>query len=172
VKKICGCCKEEKDISQYYKRSDGSGDGYHINCKACKKKIDQQRKDITNTQRRERYKSDETYKEDMKVRAREYRSSNRKKINEHYKEYRAKRRILLLEKYGGLCACCKESQQEFLCIDHVFGGGNQERKTSNFEAIITKLLASEEISPDYQILCHNCNLAKGFYGYCPHQKIL
>ena len=22
----------------------------------------------------------------------------------------------------------------------------------------------------FQILCHNCNMAKGFYGKCPHQK--
>lgn len=22
----------------------------------------------------------------------------------------------------------------------------------------------------FQVLCHNCNLAKGFYGKCPHQK--
>ena len=22
----------------------------------------------------------------------------------------------------------------------------------------------------YQTLCHNCNLAKGFYGQCPHEQ--
>jgi hypothetical protein len=22
----------------------------------------------------------------------------------------------------------------------------------------------------YRVLCHNCNLARGFYGYCPHEK--
>ena len=22
----------------------------------------------------------------------------------------------------------------------------------------------------FQVLCHNCNLAKGFYGKCPHEK--
>jgi hypothetical protein len=22
----------------------------------------------------------------------------------------------------------------------------------------------------YQLLCHNCNMAKGFYGLCPHQE--
>ena len=25
--------------------------------------------------------------------------------------------------------------------------------------------------PDgFQILCHNCNQAKGYYGICPHEK--
>ena len=28
----------------------------------------------------------------------------------------------------------------------------------------------EKYPPGYQVLCHNCNLAKGFYGSCPHQK--
>lgn len=23
----------------------------------------------------------------------------------------------------------------------------------------------------FQVLCHNCNMAKGFYGKCPHQSI-
>jgi hypothetical protein len=22
----------------------------------------------------------------------------------------------------------------------------------------------------FQVLCHNCNSSKGYYGYCPHEK--
>jgi hypothetical protein len=32
--KICSSCGEEKDLSNFYKRSD-SNDGYRSNCKSC-----------------------------------------------------------------------------------------------------------------------------------------
>jgi hypothetical protein len=25
--------------------------------------------------------------------------------------------------------------------------------------------------PGHQVLCHNCNMAKQFYGQCPHKKL-
>ncbi len=24
----------------------------------------------------------------------------------------------------------------------------------------------------FRILCHNCNMARGFYGRCPHEQLL
>jgi hypothetical protein len=35
----------------------------------------------------------------------------------------------------------------------------------------TKLLRLGTPHPDYRVLCHNCNTALGFYGYCPHQPL-
>jgi hypothetical protein len=30
-------------------------------------------------------------------------------------------------------------------------------------------LIKENFPKEYQILCFNCNLALGFFGYCPHR---
>lgn len=75
----------------------------------------------------------------------------------------------LFEGYGGKCVCCGESRFEFLALDHVNGGGRQERKTKSTLQIA--LSAIRDGFPDkYRILCHNCNQAIGWYGICPHQK--
>lgn len=69
--------------------------------------------------------------------------------------------------YGGVCACCGESRYEFLCIDHVNGGGREDRKIfSTWQ--IAKRVIDLGFPPEYQVLCHNCNSAKGFFGQCPH----
>ena len=57
------------------------------------------------------------------------------------KKAKRKLRQEVLDAYGGKCACCGEEQYEFLCIDHVNDDGNER---------------------------HNCNMAKGFHGQCPH----
>jgi 5-methylcytosine-specific restriction endonuclease McrA len=76
-------------------------------------------------------------------------------------------RRAILEHYGNCCVCCGETIPEFLAIDHINGGGKKHRKEtgSNFYAWIIK----NGFPKDLQILCHNCNLAKGFYGECPHK---
>jgi hypothetical protein len=70
------------------------------------------------------------------------------------------------------CACCKESHFEFLSLDHINGGGNKHRRElgSNSVYDLYRYLIKNNFPPGFQILCHNCNLAKGFYGYCPHKS--
>jgi hypothetical protein len=87
-----------------------------------------------------------------------------------------KLRAAVLVGYGGdppRCACCGEQTVEFLGLDHINGNGKADRarfpggQTQFFRHLV------REGFPDrdrYQILCHNCNLAKGFYGECPHQR--
>jgi len=71
--------------------------------------------------------------------------------------------------YGGKCSCCGEDRYEFMAIDHVNGGGREERKTMNIGMIALKIIR-EGFPSTYRILCHNCNQSIGWYGYCPHQK--
>lgn len=78
------------------------------------------------------------------------------------------RRLNVISRYGGRCVCCGESRYEFLAIDHINGGGAEDRKRSNGN--IAKLAESEGYPDTLQILCHNCNMAKGFYGACPHAQ--
>ena len=76
----------------------------------------------------------------------------------------------LLRLYGNECACCFESRYEFLAIDHVHNDGAAERKIRRGQSSLRYLLKLGYCKR-YQILCHNCNLAKGFYGECPHEKM-
>lgn len=69
------------------------------------------------------------------------------------------------------CACCGEQHVEFLALDHIDGDGNEERRELNaIGAKFYRFLRQNHYPPGLRVLCHNCNLARGFYGYCPHEK--
>lgn len=82
-----------------------------------------------------------------------------------------RRRLRVLEGYGNCCACCGDRTLQFLALDHVDGGGYRQRKTGwgSYHCYIDA--ERRGFPSDYQVLCHNCNLAKGFYGACPHSAI-
>jgi len=74
--------------------------------------------------------------------------------------------------YGGKCACCGESQVEFLTIDHINGGGEVERKRlGKTGARYYQWIISNNFPSNLQLLCWNCNCARQLYGgICPHKK--
>jgi len=84
---------------------------------------------------------------------------------------------LAIKHYGSKCDCCGEWRVEFLCIDHIGGGGNAHRRSlsadgrtivgsSNFYAWLRR-----NNWPDgFRLLCHNCNFSIGHYGHCPHES--
>jgi hypothetical protein len=77
----------------------------------------------------------------------------------------------VLEHYGGVppqCACCGENVYEFLALDHLDGGGTQHLLKLGVATIYH--LVRRDWPEEYQVLCHNCNFAKGAYGKCPHQN--
>jgi hypothetical protein len=76
-------------------------------------------------------------------------------------------RVEVIERYGGKCACCGETEPCFLGMDHI--GGKSDRYDTG--ANLYKRLKRENFPKEgYRVLCHNCNLAIGFYGKCPHEK--
>jgi len=103
------------------------------------------------------------------------------------KAYRENKRLKVLQYYSKrlsnsdipCCNCCGETQMEFLAVDHIAG-----RRQMDSEPELLKLGYSSKIHiglslviwltkhifPDgFQILCHNCNQSKGYYGKCPHE---
>lgn len=98
---------------------------------------------------------------------REFRQSHveDKKLKAH--ELHKQLRQAALDHYGSVCACCGETRIEFLCIDHVNGGGSKHRKTLKVE--IYRWFKQNDYPAGFRVLCHNCNASLGFYGYCPHQ---
>ena len=79
-------------------------------------------------------------------------------------------RAAMWSAYGGACDCCGETRREFLCIDHIYGGGSKERRATHKGGIVFyRHLAKLGFPKDkYRILCHNCNQSMGVHGYCPH----
>lgn len=78
-------------------------------------------------------------------------------------------KLRVVAAYGGRCACCGETAIEFLTIDHVNGGGNVHRREVGKGRGVYADLERQGFPQDgYRVLCFNCNIARGFYGYCPH----
>jgi hypothetical protein len=82
---------------------------------------------------------------------------------------RIRLRRLVLNQYGGECVCCEETTYEFLSIDHINGGGTSHKR--QIQKHMWQWLKNNNYPKGFQVLCFNCNLAKGFYGYCPHEGI-
>jgi hypothetical protein len=81
-------------------------------------------------------------------------------------------RIQVLTHYSGgvpKCACCGDLHLEFLSIDHIHGGGRQQRR--GIKMRWWQWLRVNGYPSGFRVLCHNCNQAIGLYGYCPHNTI-
>jgi predicted nucleic acid-binding Zn ribbon protein len=83
-------------------------------------------------------------------------------------------RVEVFAYYGNghiACVCCGEDEMKFLTIDHINGGGSEERKALNRTGGLAFYywLITQNFPIGYQTLCFNCNSAKGLYGECPHQ---
>lgn len=94
----------------------------------------------------------------------------RRYINEYNKNAHRRVRQEILNAYGHTCACCGETKAEFLCVDHINNDGGEERRKGLQGKRLWDYIKRIGYPKDrYQLLCHNCNQAKGYYGYCPHQ---
>ena len=109
---------------------------------------------------------------------RKWRKANPAKNKANYDRANAKRtlryavlRVEALKMYGGECNCCGEKRVEFLAFDHRKGGGRKHRhevaKGNSYMFVLWLLKTTRK---GIRVLCHNCNCAHGFYGYCPHDK--
>lgn len=83
------------------------------------------------------------------------------------KAYRQKLKLDVINGYGGVCVCCNESYPAFLTIDHVVPLRSNKRK---WRSLFLKL-RRENFPPGYQVLCFNCNQAKGTEAECPHKRL-
>lgn len=113
----------------------------------------------------------EKNKEKIQKNHREYEIKNREKCKIYRKNYRKRIRLECLIHYGGSppkCACCGETQYEFLTIDHINGGGNQHARLRKRNSLY-QWLSINNFPEGYRVLCYNCNCSLGHNGYCPHQ---
>lgn len=108
--------------------------------------------------------------EGWKERQRQYRERNRPRRVEYAKVYKRELRQETFEAYGGaVCQCCGETTDQFLVLDHIYGGGSKHRRDTGRAGLsFYATLRKEGFPSGYQVLCHNCNAAKSLYGICPH----
>jgi hypothetical protein len=127
---------------------------------------------------------------DVKAKKKAY-SANpefRKKINQTRKD----RRLKVLQHYSKLlsnsnipcCNCCGEnSHVDFLAVDHIRGKKQMDSEpelvklgySSKIEGkMILQWIVKNNFPEGFQILCSNCNFAKGIKrnnNQCPHEKM-
>jgi len=74
-----------------------------------------------------------------------------------------------ITQYGGKCTCCGEDNWAFLEFDHVDNDGKEHRKyLKSIKVSILEWIVQNNYPDSIQLLCSNCNKAKGLYGHCPH----
>jgi hypothetical protein len=82
-------------------------------------------------------------------------------------------RIQVLQHYSRSlipsCECCGVDDLSMLAIDHIDGDGNAHRRERGRSRKIQHRLKADGFPSGFRVLCHNCNAAHGFYGYCPHK---
>ncbi|KKN31249.1 hypothetical protein LCGC14_0825930 [marine sediment metagenome] len=83
------------------------------------------------------------------------------------RDWQRRVRLEAISHYGGRCACCGESEEAFLALDHINGGGNRHRRENKI-GLLSYWVRKEGYPDGFQVLCHNCNQAKTQRGACPH----
>lgn len=161
--KHCSRCKSDKPLTEFRKDATRK-DGKYPYCAECLREIGRDYRKRNPGQNSARFVA---WKKRNPDRAAELvRSSSRK--------YRANLKAQVMLAYGGtnpVCACCGEGEQDFLTVGHVFGGGNKHRreiKTLGWN--FYKWLVDNKFPSGFQLLCYNCNCAKGRFGMCPHER--
>ena len=148
--KACRECKRERPVQEFRARRRISGTVREI-CLVCSEK-------------RRNY-------------SKKWAATHRSQYARNQREWKRKIREAALRHYSGgtpLCACCGETMLDFLTLDHVGGGGVKHRRALAEEGqgsgtAIYSVLKKLGYPSGYQVLCCNCNWAKGRRGQCPHK---
>ena len=157
--KRCSRCGIEKPLDDFYRASAASkhAHGRRAYCKPCVLADNRERKAVALLD---------------PERAARWRAGIRRRNRSYSKRLRAS----VLQAYGEACACCGETTPEFLALDHIHNDGAAHRaslsmgRSSPDPAKFYRWIRDQGFPRDrFQLLCHNCNSAKAWYGACPHQ---
>lgn len=107
----------------------------------------------------------------------QYAQENKERRSRDAKARHQALRAEVITAYGSQCACCGESTPVFLSIDHTNGDGAEHRRQLKEQGTFAgagvglyRWLRSNGYPDGFRLLCHNCNMSRGFYGYCPYVK--
>lgn len=105
--------------------------------------------------------------------AAKWNKANPEKMRAATRNWRVALRDEVLSAYGRECACCSESIERFLTIDHINNDGASHRREIGQGGLSFYTWLKRNNFPEgFQTLCQNCNT--GRYqngGICPHKEL-
>lgn len=156
--KHCPRCTIEKHIEEFGFNA-ARKDGRQVYCLECMRSYNKTKR---NRERENAYLRNKRQNDpEWAARDREYHNAWARKVRNE-----------VLEAYSDgkvCCSCCGEDNDVFLAVDHINGGGSEEKRQRK-GAKIYGWLRSRKFPPGYQVLCHNCNYAKHILGACVHRE--
>lgn len=96
--------------------------------------------------------------------------ANPERVKKTNRAWYAKIKANTIAHYGGMCVCCGEDNPMFLTMDHVKNDGAAHRKGDGRGKSLWWWAFKHGYPDSLQLMCYNCNCAKGHLGYCPHEK--
>lgn len=121
------------------------------------------------------------HKDRLRAQNRAWDLKNRDRCRASTMRSNQRNRLDALIRYGGSppkCACCGEDKYQFLAIDHPNNDGAAHRKEIRkgkpywkVGVMMVNWLKRNAYPPGFRILCHNCNSARQYYGYCHNDAI-
>jgi hypothetical protein len=87
--------------------------------------------------------------------------------------HRVRLRHEIIAAYGAKCACCGETEPQFLTLDHPAGIPpthrlKNGRRIGGFH--LYQIIKREGFPSSYRLLCWNCNASRAYWGSCPHER--
>jgi len=117
----------------------------------------------------------ESHREECRAKSRAYYAAHREARNAYEVVFHAALKLEVLNAYGGArCVCCGETLITCLSLDHINGDGAKHRKETSHGGggALYGWLKGNNYPPGYQVLCFNCNWAKGTNDHCPYRDAL
>ena len=102
---------------------------------------------------------------------RKWKEANLDEVKVQDKKTAVKLKTDILFHYSGgeiKCARCGITDTDVLCLDHVDGGGNKQRKELQLVggSGFYRWLRTNDYPEGFQVLCANCNLKKRIREHC------
>lgn len=95
----------------------------------------------------------------------------KEKYNKSRSEFAWKKRLKVIDLFGGKCECCGETTKEWLELDHVNQDGKKHRAEVGRGLRLLRDILKRPTAYKIRVLCANCHVAITRYGICPHQTI-
>lgn len=107
--------------------------------------------------------------EEARERAREWARLHPEQVLANGRAWRTRLLNGALDKLGGRCVCCGETERGFLQIDHIHGDGSKDEGRKSPQAFYRHVIENEEPGIRLRLLCANCHFAHSYRGGCPHE---
>jgi hypothetical protein len=167
-------CGDRKPLSEF-RRNRAEKDGLTRWCRAC----------MTAAAQSYRARNRDAVRARNRQRMREYRAANRDEVRDRERQRRLaapersregahrhhqKLHDAVFGYYGQSCACCGSTER--LTIDHVNGGGREDREKHGYGTSFYRWLITSGFPSGFQTLCQPCNASKGTREHCRrnHQR--